>query len=88
MYSNSDLSKNINLSVITTAPTVLYKIKLVHTTNIITIESPSDFPETHMIEEILEPVINATIIVPKQYLGNLLKLCEEKRGIQQKFKLS
>src|SRR5690606_30774653 len=48
-----------------------------------TIENPSDFPERNYIEEILEPVIDATIIVPSQYLGSIIKLCEEKRGIQQ-----
>ncbi len=76
------LEQEYGLSVIATAPSVLYKIKLKNS-NIITIESPSDFPESNKIEEILEPVINATIIVPKQYLGNILKLCEEKRGVQQ-----
>ncbi len=77
------LEQEYGLSVIATAPSVLYKIKMAHTGDIITIESPADFPEANKIEEILEPVIDATIIVPKQYLGNLLKLCEEKRGVQQ-----
>jgi len=77
------LEQEYGLSVIATAPSVLYKIKMAHTGNIVTIDSPSDFPESHKIEEILEPVIDATIIVPKQYLGNILKLCEEKRGVQQ-----
>ncbi|MGB8367415.1 MAG: translation elongation factor 4 [Candidatus Babeliales bacterium] len=76
------LEQEYGLSVIATAPSVLYKIKLKNG-DIVTIESPSDFPESNKIEEILEPIINATIIVPKQYLGNMLKLCEEKRGVQQ-----
>ncbi len=77
------LEQEYGLLVIATAPSVLYKIKMAHTGDIITIESPADFPEANKIEEILEPVIDATIIVPKQYLGNMLKLCEEKRGVQQ-----
>ncbi len=77
------LEQEYGLSVIATAPSVLYKIKMAHTGNIITVESPADFPEANRIETILEPVINATIIVPKQYLGSMLKLCEEKRGVQQ-----
>ncbi len=77
------LEQEYGLSVIATAPSVLYKIKMAHTGDIITLDSPSDFPEPPKIEKILEPVIDATIIVPKQYLGNILKLCEEKRGVQQ-----
>jgi len=77
------LEQEYGLSVIATAPSVLYKIKMAHTGDIITIDSPSDFPESHKIEKILEPIIDATIIVPKQYLGSILKLCEEKRGVQQ-----
>jgi GTP-binding protein LepA len=52
------------------------------TGNIINIENPSDFPERNYIDEILEPMIDATIIVPQQYLGSIIKLCEEKRGKQ------
>jgi translation factor GUF1, mitochondrial len=80
------LEQEYGLSVIATAPSVLYKIKMAHTGETITIENPSEFPDPHAIEEILEPVINATIIVPKEYLGNMLKLCEEKRGIQKDLK--
>ena len=46
------------------------------------IENPSDFPDPSHIDEIYEPTINATIITPKQYLGDILSLCEEKRGTQ------
>jgi elongation factor 4 len=76
------LEQEYGLSVIATAPSVLYKVKLKNKDTILDIESPSDFPEPHMIEEILEPVLDATIIVPKQYLGNMIKLCEQKRGEQ------
>ncbi len=55
---------------------------MAHTGEIVNIESPSDFPDVQKIDEVFEPIIAATIIVPTQYLGNLIKLCEEKRGIQ------
>lgn len=77
------LEQEYNVNVIATAPSVRYKIKLEHHDDYIDIESPADFPESNKIDEILEPTINATIITPDQYLGNLIKLCEEKRGIQQ-----
>ncbi|KIX85720.1 GTP-binding protein LepA [candidate division TM6 bacterium JCVI TM6SC1] len=76
------LEQEYNLSVIATAPSVLYKVKLEHNKQIIDIENPSEFPEPSQIEEILEPIITATIIVPKNYLGNIITLCEEKRGKQ------
>ena len=76
------LEQEYHLTVIATAPSVLYQIKMAGTGDIITIENPSDFPERNHIDEILEPMIDATIIVPQQYLGNTIKLCEEKRGRQ------
>lgn len=76
------LEQEYNVVAIVTAPSVLYRIKLQHTEQIITIENPSEFPDPGKIEEILEPIIHATIIVPKQYLGNMLKLCQDKRGKQ------
>jgi elongation factor 4 len=77
------LEQEYNLAVIATAPSVLYKVKLKHKDDLIPIESPSDFPDPGQIEEVLEPMINGTIITPTNYLGNILKLCEEKRGEQQ-----
>lgn len=77
------LEQEYNLSVIATAPSVLYQIKMAHTGIIKDIENPSDFPDRNYIDQILEPVINATIIVPQQFLGAVIKLCEEKRGTQQ-----
>jgi len=80
------LEQEYGLTVIATAPSVLYKVKMTHTQEVVNIESPSDFPEGNMVDEVYEPVIDATIIVPNQYLGNLIKLCEEKRGIQKDLK--
>jgi elongation factor 4 len=77
------LEQEYNVDVIATAPSVLYKIKLAYTGEIISVENPSEFPEPTKIDEILEPIINATIILPKIYLGSVIKLCEEKRGIQK-----
>lgn len=80
------LEQEYGLTVIATAPSVQYRVKIAHTGEILNIESPSDFPDPGQIDEIYEPIINATIIVPTQYLGNLIKLCEEKRGIQTDLK--
>src|SRR3990167_5532505 len=80
------LEQEYNITVIATAPSVLYKVKLTHTGEILNIESPSDFPDASKIEEILEPIIASTIIVPKQYLGNIINLCEDKRGVQTDMK--
>jgi len=76
------LEQEYGLSVIITAPSVLYKIKLTNGQNI-DIENPADFPEPQKIEAVYEPVIDATIILPTQYLGSVLKLCHDKRGVQK-----
>ncbi len=75
------LEQEYNVAIITTSPTVLYKILLTNGQEIM-IENPSDFPEQVQIEEVYEPIVNATIITPKIYLGNLIKICEERRGEQ------
>lgn len=77
------LEQEYGLSVIATAPSVLYKIIMAHTHEEISIENPSEFPEPNKMEKILEPIIDATIIVPQEYLGNIIKLCQDKRGIQK-----
>ncbi len=79
------LEQEYNLTVIATAPSVMYKVKIKGDDSFLNIESPADFPEAQNIEEILEPCVNATIIVPKEYVGNMISLCQEKRGIQQDF---
>ena len=76
------LEQEYGLTVIATAPSVRYQVQMKHSGEILNIESPSDFPEPHEIETIYEPIIKATIITPHKYLGNIIKLCEEKRGIQ------
>lgn len=76
------LEQEYNINVIATAPSVRYKIKLKHQDEPVWIETPSDFPDASQIDAIFEPVIKATIITPKKYLGALIKLCEDKRGMQ------
>lgn len=77
------LEQEYNIVAIVTAPSVLYKVKLKTSDEIIDVESPAELPDPGTIEEIREPIINATIIVPKKYLGGILKLCQEKRGEQK-----
>ncbi|HSW76291.1 MAG TPA: translation elongation factor 4 [Candidatus Saccharimonadales bacterium] len=77
------LEQEYNLDIIATAPSVMYYIDLKHGQGRISIENPADFPDPNKIEQILEPMLSGTIIVPKQYLGSVLSLCQEKRGIQK-----
>ncbi len=75
------LSREFNLDLIATAPSVVYQITL---TNGETIElhNPADMPDVVKIEEIAEPWIRATILTPDEHLGSVLKLCQERRGLQ------
>jgi len=75
------LEQEYGLSIIVTSPTVEYHLILPGNKELI-IENPSDFPDGKKIEEVLEPYIDATIIVPKKYLGQVFSLCQEKRGEQ------
>lgn len=76
------LEQEYGLEVIATAPSVLYKVKL-KSGETLDLENPADFPDVTKIDEIYEPMIDATIIVPQKFLGNIIKLCEEKRGTQK-----
>ena len=79
------LEREFNLNLITTAPSVRYKIKLKNGKEL-EIENPADWPDPGLIEEVSEPYIRAEIYTPKEYLGSLIKLCEEKRGVQKEIK--
>jgi len=79
------LEREFKLDLISTAPSVKYRIKLRNGEEI-EVENPADWPDPGTIEEILEPYIRAEIYTPKEYLGALIKLCEEKRGIQKELK--
>lgn len=76
------LEQEYNASIIVTSPTVLYKVQLTNGDELI-IENPSKFPEEVKIEQVFEPTVLATIITPKDYLGNIMTLCQERRGEQQ-----
>ncbi len=77
------LEREYNLELITTAPTVIYEV-VTATGEILYVENPAKLPPVDRIEEIREPVIVANILVPQQYLGSVMSLCVEKRGIQKK----
>jgi GTP-binding protein LepA len=76
------LEREFDLSVVFTAPSVHYEI-LLNNGETIAVESPQEFPEPGSIEEAREPYIRASIITPDDYLGNLMTLAAEKRGIQK-----
>jgi GTP-binding protein LepA len=81
------LMREYDLDLITTAPSVVYHIHLSHAKNedakMIELHNPADMPDPNRIEMIEEPWIEATIYVPDEYLGSILKLCQDRRGIQK-----
>ncbi len=82
------LSREYDLDLITTAPSVVYKLKLTKAAGEaeareIELHNPADMPDPNRIAEIEEPWINAVIYVPDEYLGPILKLCQDRRGIQK-----
>ena len=77
------LTREYDLDLITTAPSVVYEIELSHEGGHIELHNPADMPDPNKIETISEPWINATIYVPDEYLGSVLKLCQDRRGIQK-----
>ena len=76
------LEREFNLDLITTAPSVVYDIHLTDGSKT-ELHNPADMPDPVRIDHIEEPWIKATIMTPDEYLGGILKLCEERRGIQQ-----
>ena len=81
------LEREYNLGLITTAPTVIYEV-LTTNDEIIKIDNPSKLPALNNISEIREPIITADILVPQEYLGNVIGLCIEKRGVLKKLHYS
>ncbi len=75
------LEREYNLNLITTAPTVIYEV-LKTDGSVIPMDNPAKLPPSNMIDEIREPIIRANILTPPDYVGNVIKLCEEKRGSQ------
>ncbi|WP_265587677.1 translation elongation factor 4 [Sphingomicrobium arenosum] len=81
------LTREYDLDLITTAPSVVYTMHLSHTktedAKVIELHNPADYPDVNRIERIEEPWIKATIYTPDEYLGGILKLCQDRRGIQK-----
>ncbi|MEO8158355.1 MAG: translation elongation factor 4 [Betaproteobacteria bacterium] len=76
------LEREYAMELITTAPTVVYQI-LMRDGNIVEIENPSKLPDLSKIEEIREPIITATILMPQEHVGPVMTLCNNKRGAQR-----
>ncbi len=79
------LEREFGIDLITTAPTVRYRVSMKNG-EFLEIDSPSHLPSQAEMNYLEEPVITATIHLPTEYLGNILKICEDKRGIQKDLK--
>ncbi|MDN4500870.1 translation elongation factor 4 [Alteromonadaceae bacterium BrNp21-10] len=75
------LEREYDLDLITTAPTVVYKVLTTQGVEVM-VDNPSKLPPVNDIEEIYEPIVEANILVPQDYLGNVITLCVDKRGVQ------
>jgi len=76
------LEREYDMDLITTAPTVVYQV-VTRDGNVTEIENPSKLPDLSRVEEIREPIITATILMPQEYVGPVLTLCTERRGTQK-----
>lgn len=77
------LEREYELNLITSAPTVVYEV-LTTKDELITIDNPSELPNSSGVKEIREPIVEANILVPQEYVGNIITLCIDKRGVQTK----
>ncbi len=77
------LEREYDLDLITTAPTVVYQV-LLHNGEILEVDNPAKLPDISTVNEIREPIIEAHILVPQEYLGSVITLCIDKRGVQTK----
>ncbi|HEX4811079.1 MAG TPA: translation elongation factor 4 [Bryobacteraceae bacterium] len=78
------LEREFQIDLITTAPGVRYRVTTTGG-DVIEVDNPQKFPEPSSIQQIEEPIIDATVITREEYIGEILKLLEEKRGVQKKF---
>ncbi|HEX5061747.1 MAG TPA: translation elongation factor 4 [Kofleriaceae bacterium] len=76
------LEREFNLNLITTAPSVRYRVKQ-QNGEIIELDNPAKVPDQGKYEAIEEPIINATVHLPQEYVGPIMQLCQERRGVQQ-----
>ena len=74
------LEREFNLDLITTAPSVIYRVEL-RSGEILTIDNPSKFPDPDSIRTAFEPIMKATVITPSAYIGGIMDLCQERRGV-------
>jgi len=74
------LEREFDLDLVTTAPNVRYKVKL-KSDEIIEVDTPAKLPQSNDIVEVLEPFVKAEIITPKEYIGGIMTLCQNKRGV-------
>tara|TARA_R110002049_G_scaffold93308_1_gene230739 strand:- start:7892 stop:9682 length:1791 start_codon:yes stop_codon:yes gene_type:complete len=79
------LEREYDLEMITTAPTVIYQV-VDNAGNITQVDNPSRLPPVNQIAELREPIISANILVPEAHVGNVIKLCIEKRGVQKQMR--
>lgn len=77
------LEREFHLALISTAPSVVYKL-YTHEGKVINLENPSALPDLTTIDRMEEPIVNLTLHTPTEYIGGLLKLCEDRRGVQVK----
>ncbi|ODS99049.1 MAG: elongation factor 4 [Lautropia sp. SCN 69-89] len=75
------LEREFDMDLVTTAPTVVYEV-LLRDGTVLRVENPSKMPEPSKIEEIREPIVTVTIFTPQEYVGNVMTLCTNKRGVQ------
>ena len=73
------LEREFNLDLVTTAPSVIYEIKR-HGGEIVKIDNPSNYPSADEIEEAYEPIVKASVITPVEFVGNIMDLCQDRRG--------
>jgi len=76
------LEREYDIDLITTAPTVVYEVET-NNNEVIMVDNPAKLPDPGTIKEVREPIILANILVPQTYLGNVINLCVEKRGVQK-----
>lgn len=77
------LEREYHLNLITTAPTVIYEI-ISKRDEVLQVDNPAKLPPVDQVQEMREPIVEANILVPQQYVGNVITLCVERRGVQKK----
>ena len=74
------LDREFNLDIIATAPSVIYKVHL-NSGEVVDIQNPTDFPDQTEIDYVEEPLVMASIMTPEEYIGTIMELCQDRRGI-------